>query len=141
MSYITRDDMITEFGEREIIERTDRSIPPGDAIINAVLDSAINHACSIVDAHLAGRYPLPLSTVPGFIKHLALDLARCRLYDDHQPDHIEKRCEAATELLSKIGKGELSLGVDSAGKEPSVSNSATVVHDGHVFSRKDNGFI
>lgn len=141
MSYITHDDMVTEFGEREIIERTDRAIPPGDVIIDSVLDNAINHACSIVDAHLSGRYPLPLSTVPEFLKHLVLDLARCRLYDDHQPDHIKDRCATAMKLLGKISSGEISLGADSQGKQPNVNNGAVVVHDGHVFSRKDTGFI
>ncbi len=141
MSYIDSDDMVEEFGEREMIERTDRSIPPGDVIDPQVMIKAINHACSFIDARLVGRYTLPLTIVPTIIKQIALDLARCRLYDDHQPDHIKDRCDEAKNLLKEISSGKLSLGVNVDGVQPDTGSGATIVHDGHIFSRKDNGFI
>jgi len=141
MAYCTRQDMVDRFGEQELIDLTDRGTPPLGIIDSAVLDGAISDASAEIDGYLAGRYELPLASVPSVLKRIACDLARYHLYDDAASEHVAKRYDDAIRFLRAVGRGEISLGVDAAGAEPQVVNGAEVQSGGRVFSRDDDGYI
>lgn len=115
MSYCTPQDLIDAFGEVEIIELTDRATPRTNAVDMAVAQGACDRATAEVNAALAGRYALPLPTVPALLKYIGKDLARYHLWDSQPPDLVAKRYEAATAQLRELARGVLSLGADVDG--------------------------
>lgn len=113
--YTTPQALIDAFGEREIVELTDRAEPRADAVDYDVADGACARASVEIDAALAGRYALPLAVVPELLQYLALDLARFYLHD-HEPEQLVKtRFDNARATLRELALGRASLGVDLAG--------------------------
>lgn len=119
MSYATLAEMITRFGEAELVQRTDRA--EGVSIDTVVLERALADADAEIDGYLAGRYTLPLASTPAVLVRLAADMARYRLYDDGVPDTVRQRYEDAVSLLKRMASGDVLLpglqGVATAGVE------------------------
>ncbi len=139
--YATRQDMISRFGEEEIRLLTDRDGSTG-AIVDAVLDQVLADASAEIDGYIGGRYRLPLVTVPDVLVRLCCDMARYLLNDERAPEQLQKRYEAATRFLTKLGTGELSLGVLDASDTGPSSNTAEIQSAGSVFARNSSkGFI
>lgn len=142
MAYATQQDMIERFGEREIIELTNREIPRGDTVDADVLDRALEDAAGDVDSRLAGRFSVPLPNTPHLINRLCCDLARFYLYENAATEQVTKRYEMALKTLTSIAKGEIRIGVDEAGNEPSTSGGEAEMHSGgRVFGRDDRRYI
>lgn len=139
--YASRDDMISRFGEDELTLLTDRDGRAG-AIVEAVLTQALEDASAEIDGYIGGRYRLPLNPVPAVLTRLCCDMARYNLTDERATEQLQKRYEAAVQFLTRLGKGELSLGfVDTDSQGPS-NNTAQIQSDGHVFARsRSKGFI
>ncbi len=117
--------MALAFGESELIQLTDRDA--GQVINDQVLNRAINAASAEINVWLAGRYVLPLQTVPDGLKTIAVDLARYHLYSDIQQDHPAAiRYGHQIRLLQSIAKGTASLGIDTAGAVPAVSDNVQI---------------
>lgn len=112
MAYATLQDLIERFGEAEIVGLADRD---GDGTPDAeAIDAAAADVDAEIDAHLAGRYPLPLSTVPLILRQLAATLMRERLYhaagarlDDDSPARVEAK--SARGLLKELAAGRAHL--------------------------------
>ncbi|MDX1301190.1 gp436 family protein [Photobacterium sp.] len=141
--YCTRDDMKGRFGEQELIALTDRDGSAG-AVVDSVLNQAIDDACATIDGYLGGRYSLPLHIVPRVLARTACDLARYYLNDDVLGDEhqVAKRYKDAISYLEKVGRGVLQLGVDSNNARPESNNTATITSAGSVFGRdRAKGFI
>lgn len=141
MPYCTRQQMIDRFGEPELIQLTDNGPIAQGVIDDTVLNGAIDDASAEVDGYLAGRYDLPLSVVPTVLTRIACDITRYYLYDDAVPDRVEKRYDDAVKFLRSVGKGEISLGVDSGGAEAQPADMAEMQTGGRIFGRDDNGFV
>lgn len=108
MAYATLADLIARFGEEQMVQLTDRA---GSGVIDpAVSAQALADADALIDGHLAGRYPVPLSPAPAVLVGMACDLARRNLYPDALPDAVENRAREAVRFLEQIGRGALSLG-------------------------------
>ncbi len=122
-TYAAKADMIERFGEREILQLTDKHEPGTGAIDEAVLDRALEDADGAIDAALQARYTLPLATVPKILKRYACDLARYHLYGDGASDGVRKRYEDALKFLREVSAGTLNLGADSAGAEVEATDS------------------
>lgn len=140
--YCTTDDLITRFGETEIIQLTSKESPI-DAINYDVLNLAISDASAEIDGYLA-RFSLPLVSVPKTLTRICCDIARYFLYDDSTltEDHpVDKRYKAVIKFLEQVSKGTISLGVDDTGNTPESSDTAIMESGGRVFSRSDKGFI
>jgi len=136
MTYCTRQNLIDEFGETELIQLTDRS--GAGAIDSAVLDRAIARADRTIHRYLGGRQVLPLDADD--VVDLAADIARYYLYEDHAPEQIRKRYEDAVAQLKAMARGELAV-ADSAGTPAPQSNGAEIQSGGWVFGRDDTSFI
>jgi len=112
--YCTKTDMITTFGEPELIQITDRENT--GVIDDAVLDTAITTAQAEINVWLEGRYSLPLPSVPEVLRRIAMDMTRYFLSGDINGDHpVARRYAEQTKLLHAISRGQASLGLDSAG--------------------------
>lgn len=136
MSYATLTDMVSRFGEREVIALTDRHF--AGTIDDGVLSGALAEAATEIDAHLAGRYNTPLLPVPSLLVGVACDLARYRLCGAAvvTTEEIRNRYKDAIKLLEKISEGKLTLGGMPADGTPAATTSTIrFVSAGTVFGR------
>lgn len=161
MSYLTASDLLTRFGAEELAQVADRGTPRlvtvellnaavagasmsgwsaadveavGKAMAN--ITQAIEDAQSAIEGYLSGRYGSPLATVPAVVKRLASDIARYYLYDDHAPETVQKRYDAAIAFFRDVSAGKVSLGAEAA--TPAASSSGGVVmmtSSERIFSR------
>lgn len=130
MAYATQQDMVDRFAESELIQLTDRD---GTGTIGAtVLSQALADADAKVDGYLAGRYTLPLATVPKSLTRIACDVARYYLYDNHATDEVRRRYEDAEKFLIALGKGDVTLGPDPA--DVADVGSPEVSTPGRIFT-------
>lgn len=136
MPYATQSDLTTRFREAELIQLTDPSAT-ATAVDAAVAGQALADADAVIDMHLAGRYVLPLASVPRVLVNIACDLARAYLYEDRITDQVKDRRDAAMKLLEQLRDGKLQLGLDTVGTPtPAPSGGPRVTGGGRVFSRE-----
>lgn len=140
MSYASQADMEARFGERELINLTDRT---GQGAVDvSVLERALADASAEIDGFLAARYELPLSSTPVVLVRICADLARYYLHDDHAPDQVVERRKAAVATLRSLSRGEVSLGMSDTGDTPATSDGAEMVSGGRIWDRNDSrGYI
>ena len=139
MPYASQSDLVTRFGQIELVQLTDRS-PGAIAINTTVLQAALDDADAEIDARLMARYTLPLPVVPRLIKNLAVDIARYRLSDDMATDQVTKRYDAALRVLADISSGKVLLGVDQAAQPAAPSGGPAVAQGSErVFTAKSLG--
>ena len=98
MSYAVKQDMVDRFRATELIQLTDVD-SVANAIDDTVLDRALDDADAEIDGYLAGRYTLPLATVPRVLTNIACDIARYRLHDDRATEQVTTRYRDAIRLL------------------------------------------
>lgn len=109
MSYSSQAEMVSRFGEREIMELTDRAEPHANMIDASVLQRALDDADAEINGYLAGRFTLPLPLVPSLLVRLASDVARYRLYDNAPTDEVRNRYTDAVKTLRDIAAGVVRL--------------------------------
>ncbi len=135
MNYATKQNMIDRFAQSELIQLTDRAQPPTGAIDDTVLNAALADANAEIDGYLMGVYQLPLPTVPANLVILACDIARYKLYDDRATEQVTKRYDDAVKYLTRVGKGELSLGLDSSNQAAPESTAEITGGSERTFDR------
>jgi phage gp36-like protein len=132
--YAVQADMEARFGHNEIVQLTDRAIPPTGAVDAIVLDAALADATARIDGYLQGRFELPLANPPPVLTAYCCDIARYLLYDDRATDQVRKRFEDAIRLLEQVGMGKLSLGLDAGGQPAPEGDSPKVNAADRVFT-------
>lgn len=137
MAYCARADMVTRFGEDELIGLTDRYSQ--GVIDGAVLDRAIADATEHIDRKLRGKYVLPFSTPPTELVQIACDLARFFMYDKAVPDTVQARADAALKEMRDYATGVNTLdvpgvAVDISPKAPAVI-AATAVFSADLLAK------
>lgn len=132
--------MIDRFSSREIIQLTDRAIPPAGVIDDNVLNQAIDDAGSIIDGYLTGRIALPIAVadVPVALKRAACDITRYYLYDDAATEAVVNRYKDAKDYLTNIANGRIALGLSAASTAPASANGAQMQSDGKTFGRDES---
>lgn len=107
-AYATVTDMITRFGETEMIRLTTPSGADMDAVVCEKAEAALADASAQIDTYLRKRYMVPLDLVPPEIGRACCILARYDLYlgEDKQPSDQVK--ETRAEVVRWLG--EISLG-------------------------------
>lgn len=132
MAYATKADMVSRFGVHEVIAITDRE-NSGD-IDEAVLGAALVEATAEVEGYLAGRYALPLASVPPLVAGLCCDIARYRLTGCSalETEATRNRYRDAVRLLEQISAGKVGLGLDLAG-QPAPSGGVRIQHGERSF--------
>lgn len=80
MTYCTQQDLIDRFGERELIELTDRTNKPVSTIDDTTVERALGDAEATADSYIGTVYQLPIPTVPPILTKICADIARYFLY-------------------------------------------------------------
>lgn len=121
MAYCTESDLEKEIPPANLTDLADDN---GDGTRDAgVIARAIADADGEIDAYLATRYTVPLSTVPNLVRKLSVDIALWNLYSrkDIRPELRRQRYEDALGLLKRISTGVATLGIAT---EPPTAASA-----------------
>ncbi|MFV0597979.1 gp436 family protein [Shewanella sp.] len=141
--YATASAMITRFGEQDLTLLTEREDSVPGEINLALLEQALSDASAEIDGYIAGRYVLPLTTVPAVLERNCCDIARYFLYGDKAPEQVEKRYTAVVKFLTAVSKGDISLGLADTGETADQSELVISIESaGSVFGRKSSkGFI
>ncbi|MEQ8396425.1 DUF1320 domain-containing protein [Thalassobaculum sp.] len=130
MGYVTKTDMIARYGEDQLIQLTDRT--GAGTIDDAVLAAAIADADAEIDAHLQGRYRLPLAEVPKVLTRAAATIAYAELHTLEMPERVASTLTWARKLLARISRGEVQLGdADGDGAAPAVVSAGPAVSGGN----------
>lgn len=125
MKYATLADMVTRFGQAELVQLTDLVNVPPAAIDTTRVQIALNDAQMEIDSAVGRIYRLPLSgcirppvppgteptaVAPPQLTRLACDIARFFLYDDLAPENeVVRRYKQAKATLEDIAAGALQL--------------------------------
>ena len=97
------------------------------AMNTAVVEEAVRQAEELVDAHLRGRYILPLggadAPVPSVGKDMTVNLARHWLYarrpeGSELPDAVTRTYKSALQMLEAIRDAKLTIGVPTGEAAP-----------------------
>lgn len=126
MPYAAQADMVSRFGESEVIQLTDRAnIGEIDA---AVLASALASAEQEINAYCDARYTVPFLTVPIIVRDFSCDIARYRLCGAEvvETDEIRNRYKDAIKFFENVAKGVISLGLNVA-NQPQVQSAGVLV--------------
>jgi phage gp36-like protein len=129
MRYCTLADLQLAIPARTLIDLSNDAASSGfsqavPADINqAVVEESVRQAEELVDAHLRGRYVLPLDPVPSVIKDMAVNLARHWLYARRPegaelPDAVTRTYKGALDLLASIRDGKLTIGTPTGEVQP-----------------------
>lgn len=136
MAYATPADMVSEFGEREVIALTDRdNLGYQDDVL---LQGRLDKASAEIDTYLVGRYVVPLSTVSPLITTYCCDIARYRLSGAQvtEVDAVRNRYKDAIRFLEAVRDGKIDLGTDVAPATDSTTQNLVVSTEGaRIFSR------
>ncbi len=113
MAYAGLVDIQKHIATADLIDLTDDA--GTGSVDETVVLEAIATADELIDGYLRGRYAVPLATVPGLIRTLSVDLAVYVLYDRKKfleiPEQLKETRKNAVELLGRIAKGEVVLGI------------------------------
>jgi phage gp36-like protein len=142
--YCTSEQMIDRFGLSVLVQLTNRDTPGAEEINPLALDAAIADATAEINMHLAGRYVLPLSTVPLPIVRIACVLTRDILAGstDSSDERWQDQAKSSRQTLKDIAAGRMSLGVDAAATPAAPESGVQVESGGRVWSRDSSkGFL
>jgi len=116
LTYATAQQLEDKFGNRMLVDLTDRSDPPAGVIDTDVLDRTLEDTDAMIDGYIADRYVLPMTVVPPLVVDLALTISIYKLHTFSPDPKIIDDYKMAVRSLEMIGKGTIRLPV--AGVEP-----------------------
>ena len=110
-TYASQADMVSRFGESEMVEATALNDPETTEIVASVLADALADADAEINSYLATRYSLPLADVPRILLPVACDIARYRLWKEKASESVGERHRAAIAFLKDVSAGRAALGI------------------------------
>ena len=133
--YATKSDMEQRYTGADLIQLTDRVEPYTNAIVDSVIDGALDDASALVDSYIAKRYDLPIASIPKALILQTCAIAFYKLHQGRYPDEVRKDYEDAISFLNKVSAGKIVL--DVGGVEPlSTPADARVKSPEQKFSRE-----
>ena len=124
MSYATLQQLTDRYGEKLLLQLSDRATPPAGTVDADVVARTLADADAVIDGYLAGRYSLPLETTPALITDLAQAIAVYKLHRATASDKITEDYKDAIKMLRDIATGTIRLSV--AGVEPATNSASGV---------------
>ncbi len=109
MPYATVSDLQGRLGEARLVQLTDLADPPVGLVDTAVAQRALDDADAEIDGYLAGRYTLPLASVPGVLRVHALTIAHYRLLGSAADESAREDYKAALAYLARVAEGKVAL--------------------------------
>lgn len=138
MAYCTVADLVALFGEDDIAALTNRTDQLPSDVDATVAQSKLDQAEAEVNMYLAGRYPLPLPSVPVLLTQITADIARFHLHTRCTEEHPAAQAYARRiKVLEGIARGLLSLGLDAAQAPAKASNTVQIVAGRNDFGGRD----
>ncbi|HZP45352.1 MAG TPA: DUF1320 domain-containing protein [Candidatus Binataceae bacterium] len=146
MAYAAASDMAARYSNRDLVQLTNED-PTQTTINETLLTQMLADASAEIDGYLESRFALPLSDPPALLNRLACDIAMYRLQalrPLHDLADARKRYEDAVELLVRVARGEVTLGLAADNVEPPTAPDAVLTQAGgdptnelppRVFSR------
>jgi phage gp36-like protein len=128
MIYATSDDMIARYPNRDLVQLTNED-PTQTTVNTAPIDQALEDASSEIDGYLESRFALPLTDPPAVLNRLTCDIAMYRLQSLrplHDMADARKRYDDALNLLLRVARGEVTLGLTADNLEPPQSPGSVV---------------
>lgn len=125
MTYATLEQLTERFGEKMMLDLTDRSRPATGVIDAGVVERALADTDAVIDGYVAGRYALPLSEVPPLLVDLAQIIAIYKLHSSSVSVKIKDDYDYALKALGQIATGTIRL--PAQGIEPVSSGAAGVI--------------
>ena len=127
MAYATAA-QFTEAFPADVVELTNLDDACATTSIDARITEALERASSEIDSYICSVVSLPLSPLPLVLEAKALDIARYYLDYLEPRSDVLRRYEMAVEWLKAVAKGEVCLGLDTAGDEvPSETMISPVI--------------
>jgi phage gp36-like protein len=136
--------MIARYPNRDLVQLTNED-PTQTSINTTVIDQALADASAEIDGYLDGRFALPLTDAPTVLNRLACDVAMYRLQSlrpIHDMADARQRYEDAVQLLVRVARGEVTLGLTADNLEPAEGLHVIQVEEGcggapiRIFSRR-----
>lgn len=132
MAYASLADLAERYGEAEMVTLTDDART--GSLDAARVGRALADVSHVIDGYLAGRYALPLATVPDLVKTWACVLARHALHRHGAPPHVTEAYEDVMQQLRDAAAGRLTLTLPApSGAEPPAAGGGGV--KGHAAPR------
>jgi phage gp36-like protein len=140
--YATADDMIARYPNRDLVQLTNED-PTQTEVDTSFIDQALTDASAEIDGYLDGRFALPLTDFPVVLNRMACDIAMYRLQSlrpIHDMADARKRYEDAIELLVRVARGEVTLGLTPDNLEPADAEAEIALSHGcggrpRIFSK------
>jgi phage gp36-like protein len=132
VGYATTDDMIARYPNRDLVQLSNED-PTQTSVNTAALQLALSDASAEIDSYLESRFALPLNDPPVVLNRLACDIAMYRLQSLrplHDLADARKRYEDAVELLVRVAKGEVTLGLAADNAEPAQAQATVLTQAG-----------
>ena len=106
------------------------------------VQEALEDASQTIDSYLAGRYRLPLQTVPAVLERHCCYIARYFLEKNRATDQARLDYEDSIKFLEKVASGSIALGLSENDEAVETDNSALMESAGSVWRREHSrGFI
>lgn len=132
--YTNKQNMIDAYGERSLIELTDRADEPANVIDDAILDRAIEEAGYLADSYVGIRYNTVLARSAPVLREHVQAIAYYKLHRSNYPDEVRTAYEDSIAFLKGISSGIANLDIE--GVQPaSAPADARVDGPKRVFSR------
>jgi phage gp36-like protein len=133
MPYCTIDELKNKYTEQKIIELSSE----GEAVDNDVINECIADADAEINGYVQKVYSTPLDPIPRLIKKLSLNLTIANLYERRNIDDeaISKLKNNAVQLLNRISKKSVSLGLKDDNDTSIQSSSILITSKPRIFSR------
>lgn len=142
MAYCTLQNLIDRYGERMLVDLTDRGETATGLIDQATVDRALADTDEMINGFAAGRYQTPLSVVPGLIVDIAQMVAIWKLHVSAPDPKIEEDYKQALRFLDGISKGNITLSAAGKAPETPVGNGVRITdRDRPLTEQNLNGFI
>lgn len=119
MPYTTAEEMEERYGQRMLVQLTDRATPPAGTVDATVLARALADSDAMIDGYVGSRYQLPLSTVPPTLRDIALAITIYKLHRVEPAKKIGDDYRDALKQLGDIAAGRMKLEVEGAAPPPS----------------------
>lgn len=124
MPYASLQNLTDRVGADLLLQLADRSMPPAGVVDSGVIARALADTDAVIDGYIAGRYVLPLESVPPLLVDLACAIALYKLHIVKPEGKIEDDYKDAIASLTKISTGVIRL--PAAGIEPPSSGASGV---------------
>lgn len=125
MAYSSLELLKDRYGERMLLDLSDRGESTVGVIDLKLVNRAIADADAEIDGYLRGRYALPLLAVPPVLTDLSLRIAIYKAHTHAVTEKIRRDYEDAMKSLKLIAEGAIRLDVE--GQEPVSSGASDVL--------------